>query len=128
LRHPDRTEVRQVAFFQGEAPHRPATFTAKMKRKIDSAVGRWVYSGRLATAEPVFANITTTRRLNRFTLRGKRKVNTQWLLYCLVHNLGKSTAMRRDALNHPCNSRIDGRRVMKAAARKISLRLTGRTL
>jgi hypothetical protein len=48
-----------------------------------------VYSWRLATAEPVFANIITTRRLNRFTLRSKRKVNTQWLLYCLVHNIGK---------------------------------------
>jgi hypothetical protein len=35
------------------------------------------------------ANICFTRRLNRFTLRGKRKVNSQWLLYCIVHNLLK---------------------------------------
>lgn len=89
LRHPDRTEVRQVAFFQGQAPNAPETFTAKMKRKIDSAVGRWWYGLRLAVAEPVFGNITATLGLNRFTLRGKRKVNTQWLLYCIVHNLGK---------------------------------------
>ena len=27
--------------------------------------------------------------MNRFTYRGKDKVNTQWLLYCLVHNLEK---------------------------------------
>ncbi|HDH53693.1 MAG TPA: hypothetical protein ENH24_04330 [Nitrospirae bacterium] len=26
---------------------------------------------------------------DRFILRGKRKVNTQWLLYCIVHNLAK---------------------------------------
>jgi hypothetical protein len=39
--------------------------------------------------EPVFANITRTLGLNRFTLRGKRKVNGQWLLYCMVHNLLK---------------------------------------
>lgn len=89
LRHPDRSEVRQVHFFQGEAPNRPETFTSKMKRKIDSAVGRFIYGQRLATAEPVFANITSTLGLNRFTLRGRRKVNTQWLLFCLVHNLGK---------------------------------------
>jgi hypothetical protein len=27
--------------------------------------------------------------MNRFTYRGKDKVNTQWLLYCLVYNLEK---------------------------------------
>ena len=39
--------------------------------------------------EPVFANISSTRGLRRFSLRGRTKVNTQWLLYCLVHNIGK---------------------------------------
>ena len=27
--------------------------------------------------------------LDRFTLRGKPKVNMQWLFYCIVHNLTK---------------------------------------
>lgn len=89
LKYPDRTPVRQVAFFQGEAPNKPETFTARMKRKIDAAKGRAVYSRRLGTVEPVFGNITVMKRLSRFTLRGKSKVNTQWLLYCIVHNLGK---------------------------------------
>ncbi len=89
LKHPDRSEVRQVYFFSGQAPNRPETFTSKMKRKIDSALGRSIYGRRLGTVEPVFANITRMLGLNRFTLRGKRKVNTQWLLFCLVHNLGK---------------------------------------
>jgi Transposase DDE domain len=31
----------------------------------------------------------SARHLRRFSLRGRRKVNTQWLLYCLVHNVGK---------------------------------------
>ncbi|MDR1350236.1 MAG: transposase, partial [Zoogloeaceae bacterium] len=35
---------------------------------------------------PLFAPFP---RMNRFTLRTKRKVNAQWLLYCLVHNIGK---------------------------------------
>ncbi|MCP4263863.1 MAG: IS1182 family transposase, partial [Planctomycetes bacterium] len=39
--------------------------------------------------EPVFANICSTLGLNRFSLRGKIKVNTQWKLYCMVHNLFK---------------------------------------
>ena len=40
-------------------------------------------------AEPVFGNICSTLGLNRFSLRGKRKVNTQWVLHCVVHNLFK---------------------------------------
>jgi hypothetical protein len=89
LRYPDRTDVRQVYFFQGRAPSLPESFTEKMKRKIDSVKGRLTYNRRLATAEPVFAHICFTLGLDRFTLRGKRKVNIQWLLYCIVHNLLK---------------------------------------
>src|SRR5438094_118590 len=58
-------------------------------RKRDTDHGRYQYSRRLAVAEPVFANICSSRRLRRFSLRGHRKINTQWLLYCLVHNIGK---------------------------------------
>jgi len=89
LRHPDRTEARQVYFFQGYAESKPETFTEKMKRKIDSIKGRLIYNRRLGTSEPPFANIRSTLGLDRFTLRGKRKVNIQWKLYCLVHNLIK---------------------------------------
>jgi hypothetical protein len=60
-----------------------------MKRIIDSDTGRTQYARRLAIVEPVFGNIRSTLKLDRFTLRGKLKVNAQWLLYCLVHNLGK---------------------------------------
>ena len=31
------------------------------------------------------------KRLDRFTLRGRTKVNGQWLLFCLVHNIEKLT-------------------------------------
>jgi len=89
LRHPDRTEARQVYFFQGSAGTKPETFTQKMKRKIDSVKGRLTYNRRLGTAEPVFAHIRHALGLNRFTLRGKRKVDIQWKLYCIVHNLTK---------------------------------------
>jgi len=30
-----------------------------------------------------------TYALDRFTLRGQAKVDTQWKLYCLVHNIEK---------------------------------------
>jgi transposase len=61
----------------------------QMVEKIDTAEGRRIYPQRLAIVEPVFANIRTNKRLDRFTLRGKVKVNIQWLMYCLVHNIEK---------------------------------------
>lgn len=61
----------------------------RMKEKVDSDKGRYIYSKRLGTIEPVFGNINTTKRLNRFSLRGKAKVNAQWLMYCMVHNIEK---------------------------------------
>jgi transposase len=89
LRNPERSEVRQVYFFQGPAGNKPETFSAKMRRKIDSIKGRLIYNRRLGIAEPPFAHIRSALGLDRFSLRGKRKINTQWLIYCLVHNLTK---------------------------------------
>lgn len=88
LRYPDRTPVRQVSFFARNqaSPHQ---FTERMKKAIDSPRGRKMYSQRMATVEPVFANLRHNKQLNRFTLRGQAKVNTQWHLYCLVHNVEK---------------------------------------
>ena len=88
LRHPDRTPVRQVVFFTGRT-HRPESHTERMKRRIDSQEGRRLYGRRIAIVEPVFANLRHNKRLDRFTLRGRRKVDTQWKLYCLVHNIEK---------------------------------------
>lgn len=88
LRTPDKTLVRQVALFhQGQA----STFrhTEAMRRRIDSAEGRALYGRRIATVEPVFGNLRHNKRLDRFTLRGQRKVDTQWKLYCMVHNIEK---------------------------------------
>ena len=60
-----------------------------MADKIDTKEGRRAYSRRFGIVEPVFGNIRSQKRLDRFTLRGKIKVNIQWLLYCMVHNIGK---------------------------------------
>jgi hypothetical protein len=65
------------------------TLTSRMKDKIDTPEGRRLYSRRLGIVEPVFANIGAQKGMNRSTLRGMRKVNIQWRLYCLVHNLEK---------------------------------------
>lgn len=62
---------------------------AQMRDKIDSPTGKKIYEKRLAIVEPVFANIRHHKKLDRFTLRGKKKVDIQWMLYCLVHNIEK---------------------------------------
>ena len=89
LKHPERTKARQVVFFKGRAKDKPPTYSALMKRKIDSEEGRYHYGRRLAIVEPVFGNICSSHQLKRFSLRGRRKVNNQWLLYGMVHNIGK---------------------------------------
>jgi transposase len=63
--------------------------TKIMIEKIESEKGRRIYPLRMAVVEPVFANMRIQKRLDRFTLRGRIKVNIQWLLYCMVHNIGK---------------------------------------
>ena len=60
-----------------------------MKAKIDTLEGRRIYGRRLAIVEPVFANIRAQKRLDRFTLRTKTKVNIQWMLFALIHNIEK---------------------------------------
>ena len=79
--------MRQVAFFDGKTTS-AGSHTERMKRDRQRE-GRRRYGQRFATVEPVFANIRHNKRLNRFTLRGRHKVDTQWKLYCLVHNIEK---------------------------------------
>jgi len=86
LQKPDKTESRQVYVPRGK---RPGSLTDQMKEKIDTPEGRKTYSKRLGIVEPVFGNIRTNKKMGRFTLRGKTKVNIQWTLYCIVHNIEK---------------------------------------
>jgi hypothetical protein len=89
MKNPAQTVTRQVAYATGKTEYDTETFSQKMRRKIDSITGRLIYSRRMATVEPVFANVRSNLDLDSFSLRGKRKVNIQWLLYCTVHNLFK---------------------------------------
>ena len=60
-----------------------------MIQKIDSAMGRFIYSRRMGLIEPVFGIVRHALWLDLFTLRGKEKVNIEWKLYATVHNLLK---------------------------------------
>ena len=78
---------RRSLFITEEKPNR--THAAKMVEKMDTKEGRQIYSMRMGIVEPVFANIRHNKNMNRFTLRTKEKVNVQWLLYSIVHNIEK---------------------------------------
>ena len=67
----------------------PPNLIDEMKAKIDSEEGKRIYARRLGVVEPVFANICVQKRMHRFTLRSKLKVDVQWRLFALVHNIGK---------------------------------------
>lgn len=86
LRNPDSKQGRQVHYPQDD---RPDCLTDQMRRKIDTPQGRITYGKRMAIVEPVFGNIRACKGMDRFTLRARHKVNLQWMLYCLVHNIGK---------------------------------------
>jgi len=67
----------------------PPNLIDEMKAKIDTDQGKQIYARRLGIVEPVFANICVQKRMHRFTLRSKLKVDVQWRLFALVHNIGK---------------------------------------
>lgn len=89
LRKPDKTAVRQVIIVIGRTPGKPEKAIERMKRKVDSEEGRDLIARRFAIVEPVFGNVRYNKRLDRFTVRGRSKVDGQWKLYCLVHNIEK---------------------------------------
>ena len=95
LKNPATGKGRSVSLF-GRALVDDNDPSQRMRTAIDSPRGRALYSRRIATVEPVFANIRHHKRMSRFTLRGRAKVSTQWQLYCLVHNIEKiaTKAMR----------------------------------
>jgi hypothetical protein len=89
MKNPEQTVTRQFAYYTGQNEQKTKTFTQKMREKIDSIAGKLIYGRRMATVEPVFADIRSNLGLDRFSLRGKKKVSIQWRLYCTVHNLLK---------------------------------------
>jgi DDE family transposase/transposase-like protein DUF772 len=64
-----------------------ATKVDRMKRKLQTKVGRAVYAARKGVVEPVFGQIKQARGFRQFLLRGKEKVKGEWALLCLTHNI-----------------------------------------
>jgi IS5 family transposase len=60
----------------------------KMRKRLATKAGREIYKQRSTTVEPVFGQMYE-RGLNRYLLRGVRKVRAEWSLWCTTHNLLK---------------------------------------
>ena len=66
-----------------------ATRVDRMKRKLQTKVGKAVYAARKCVVEPVFGQIKQARGFRQFLLRGLRKVQGEWALLCMTHNILK---------------------------------------
>ena len=60
-----------------------------MLQKISSPRGKRIYAMRKILVEPVFGQIKAAMRFRCFSLRGLRKVASEWGIVCLCHNLLK---------------------------------------
>jgi transposase len=98
LRHPERTQQRQICIIKGregaKKPNKRNAAVERMKWKFDTLRGREIYGRRIATVEPVFGNLQN-KGMRRFTLRGRKKVDAQWQLFTMVHNIEKIARTRR---------------------------------
>jgi hypothetical protein len=93
MRHPESADTRtghgrQVSFIISPN-QRHSSAVQWMRQRVDSIKGKQIYSRRLETVEPVFGNIRSNKGLDRFSLRGKDKVDGQWKLFAVVHNIEK---------------------------------------
>jgi transposase len=73
---------------RGPAP-RDLDARGRMDRKLRSKAGQVIYALRKIIAEPVFGQIKGARGLYRFLLRGLEKVDGEWTLMAITHNIGK---------------------------------------
>jgi len=66
-----------------------ATRVDRMRRKLQTKAGAAIYSTRKTIVEPVFGQIKQARGFRQFLLRGLEKVQGEWAVICLTHNILK---------------------------------------
>jgi len=64
-----------------------ATRVDRMRRKLQTKMGAAIYSTRKTVVEPVFGQIKQARGFRQFLLRGLKKVQGEWAMICLTHNI-----------------------------------------
>lgn len=80
------------------APGPQASAKEQMAHRLKTAAGQSLYKLRKQTVEPVFGIIKEVMGFRRFLLRGRVKVNLEWLLVCVSYNLKRLFALKNLAL------------------------------
>lgn len=64
-------------------------YRRQARENLTSETGKALRAQRSVEVETVFGNIKHNMRFRRFHLRGLEKVNTEWGLVCMAHNMRK---------------------------------------
>lgn len=70
----------------------------RMREKLDSKDGKKIYSRRMSSVEPIHGDMQKNRGFIQFVLRGLEKVNIEYNLLAIAHNIRKIILHRADAL------------------------------
>jgi transposase len=80
---------------RGRIPHN-ISIADLMRRTLRTKAGKAAYAQRKAIVEPAFGQIKEANlEFRRFSFRGLKKVQGEWLLVCAAHNLLKIVRHRR---------------------------------
>jgi len=61
----------------------------KVRQMLNTPQGKALYRKRMHSIEPIWGNLKENKKIRKFNLRGKEKVNAEFLLHCLSHNITK---------------------------------------
>ena len=84
----DKHHPPQQSCPRGPLP-KTATRIDRMRRKLKTKIGRTIYARRKTIVEPVFGQIKQALGFRQFLLRGLKKVQGEWALVCMAHNVLK---------------------------------------
>ena len=61
----------------------------KVRQQLNTPQGKALYRKRMHSIEPIWGNLKENKKIRKFNLRGKEKVNAEFLLHCISHNITK---------------------------------------
>ena len=82
--NPDRASGKPNRSLRSDNP-----LVTRMREKLATPAGKLLQKARQGIVEPVFAYIKERRAFRRFSFRGLAKVQAEWSIVCLTHNLLK---------------------------------------